>query len=133
MKHLFAALLAALTVVLAASCNLVPLPQRMDKFVDNVEKNYTNYTQDDWDAANEKFEALCNEYQQNKGSLTQDQIKQVRSAMGRYAGLALRAGAESITGTIQEIGEELPGLLQGVKDFLEELGNSLNAPAEEAQ
>ena len=83
MKHLFAALLAALTVVLAASCNLMPLPQRMDKFVDNVEKNYTNYTQDDWDAANEKFEALCNEYQQNKGSLTQDEIKQVRSAMGR--------------------------------------------------
>ena len=133
MKHLFAALLAALTVVLAASCNLVPLPQRMDKFVDNVEKNYTNYTQDDWDAANEKFEALCNEYQQTKGSLTQDEIKQVRSAMGRYAGIALRAGAESITGTIQEIGDELPGLLQGVKDFIQELGGSQNAPAEEAK
>ena len=130
MKHLFIALLAVLFV---ASCNLVPLPERMDKFVDNVEKNYTNYTQEDWEAANEKFEALCNEYQEKKGSLTQDQIKQVRSAMGRYAGIALRAGAESITGTIQEIGDELPGLLQGVKDFIQELGNSLNAPAEEAQ
>ena len=133
MKHLFAALLAALTVVLAASCNLMPLPQRMDKFVDNVEKNYTNYTQDDWDAANEKFEALCNEYQQNKGSLTQDEIKQVRSAMGRYVGIAVRSGAESISDTIQEISDEIPGLLQGIGDFFRELGNSLNAPAEEAQ
>ena len=133
MRRIIVVLMVAVAALLAASCNLVPLPQRMDKFVDNVEKNYSNYSQEDWEAASEKFEALCNEYQQNKGSLTQDQIKQVRSAMGRYAGIALRAGAESITGTIQEIGDELPGLLQGVKDFIQELGGSQNAPAEEAK
>ena len=147
MNRFLAILLTVLSLVLAASCSLRPLPERMDTFVTQVEKHSASYTQQDWEAANEKFEALCEEYQQKKGSLTMDQIKQVRSAMARYMAVAVRSGVDSISSTLEEIGEEIPGLIQELREavpgllqsldgFLQGLGSSLGlsdqetAPAE---
>ena len=122
-------LMVSATLVLMNSCKLRPLPERMDTFVTSVEKGSASYSKDDWDAANEKFEALCKEYQEKKGSLTLDQIKQVRSAMGRYVAVALRSGMDSVSSTIEDIGEQLPGLIQEINDavpgIMERIGNAL--------
>lgn len=122
-------LMVSASLMLMNSCKLRPLPERMDAFVTSVEKGSASYSQDDWDAANEKFEALCKEYQEKKGSLTLDQIKQVRSAMGRYVAVALRSGMDSVSSTIDDIGGQLPGLIQEIGDavpgILESIGNAL--------
>ena len=122
-------LTVSVALTLLESCGLRPLPERMDGFVAKVEKESASYSQEDWDAANEKFEALCEEYRQQRGSLTLDQIKQVRTAMGRYVAVAVRSGVDSVSSTIEEIGEQLPGLLQEIGDavpgVLESIGNAL--------
>lgn len=122
-------LMVSAMLALMNSCKLRPLPERMDAFVTSVEKSSASYSQDDWDAANEKFEALCQEYQQKKGSLTMDQIKQVRSAMGRYVAVAIRSGMDSVSSAIEDIGEQLPGVIQEIGDvvpgIMESIGNAL--------
>ena len=128
MKRLFVMMLAALSVLLLVNaCNLRPLPERMNAFVNSVEKKAPAYTQDDWDAANEKFEALCKEYQEKKGSLTVDQIKEVRADMGRYMSIAFRSGVDSVTSSLEEIGDQIPGLIQEISDavpgLMEGIGN----------
>ncbi len=130
MKRLIALILmVSAMLVLMNYCNLRPLPERMDAFVTSVEKSSATYSRDDWDAANEKFEALCQEYQQKKGSLTQDQIRQVRSAMGRYVAVALRSGMDSVSSAIEDIGGQLPGVIQEIGDavpgIMESIGNAL--------
>lgn len=128
MKRLIVMMLAALSVMLLmGACNLRPLPDRMKTFVDSAEKKAPSWTSEDWEAANEKFEALCKEYQDKKGDLTVDQIKQVRSDMGRYMSLAVRSGIDSVSSSIEEIGEQIPGLLQEISDavpgLMENIGN----------
>ena len=65
MKSVLKTLLALVAVaLLAAACNMfASLPDRMDAFVDSVEKNAANYTQDDWNKANEQYQAFCQEFQ----------------------------------------------------------------------
>ena len=65
---------------------------------------------------------IYQEYKQKKGSLTQDEIKRFRSATGRYATAAVKAGVDSVSASIQEIGEELPGLLDEIGGFFKNLG-----------
>jgi len=69
MKKSIFLMLAAAAALLFASCTQT-LPLRMNAFVAGVEKNADTYTEEDWDQANEKFQALCDEYQENKGSLS---------------------------------------------------------------
>ncbi|MCR4825257.1 MAG: hypothetical protein K5849_07905, partial [Bacteroidales bacterium] len=96
MKKSIFLMLAAAAALLFASCTQT-LPLRMNAFVAGVEKNADTYTEEDWDQANEKFQALCDEYQENKGSLTGDQVEEVRDAMSRYVAVAIKAGVDSVT------------------------------------
>ena len=111
MKKSFFLMLAAAAALLFASCTQ-SLPQRMDAFVANVEKNADTYTEEDWEQANETFEELCEEYKETKGSLTGDEVKQVRDAMSRYTSQVVKSGVRSVRDAIEEIGNELPGLFE---------------------
>lgn len=123
MKRILALTLVALcALLLATSCDMFSIPGRMEALAATVEKNGSSYSQDQWDKANQKFEKIYQEYKQKKGSLTQDEIKRFRSATGRYATAAVKAGVDSVSATIQEIGEELPGLLDEIGGFFKNLG-----------
>lgn len=123
MKSVLKTLLALVAVaLLAAACNMfASLPDRMDAFVDSVEKNAANYTQDDWNKANEQYQAFCQEFQEKKDSLTGDEVKQFRSAMGRYASIAVKSGIDSVVSSVEEIGNSISGAFEEVGSFLEGL------------
>lgn len=114
-NSIFVALAVLTAFLLVASCSR-SLPERMDDFVNKVEKNAPGYTEEDWDKVNQQFRDLCQEYRENKGSLTGDEVKQVRSAMSRYVGQVVKSGVQSVSDAIEEIGAQIPGLL-------EDLGN----------
>lgn len=134
MNRLFALTLAALcALLLAASCDRLSLPGRMEALAATVEKNGGNYTQDQWAKSNEKFDALYKEYMDKKGSLTQDEIKRFRDASAQYVKTAIQAGFKDISSTLEGIGEQLPGLIDEIGGFFKSLGESLTqeeAPAE---
>jgi len=123
MKSVLKTLLALVAVaLLAAACNMfASLPDRMDAFVDSVEKNAANYTQEDWNKANEQYQAFCQEFQKKKDSLTGDEVKQFRAAMGRYASIAVKSGIDSVVSSVEEIGMSISGAFEEVGSFLEGL------------
>lgn len=118
MKTLLKLLLAACSaaLLLAACDQVVPLPTRMENFVSSVEKNAANYTREDWDKANAKFEELCSEFNEKKGKLTTDEVKQVNKAMGRYASVAFKSGLDSVGSALEEVGSFLEGLTSGSEE-----------------
>ena len=134
MKRIIALMLAALCALLfAASCDRLSIPGRMEALAAAVEKNGANYTQDQWEKSNEKFDKLYQEYQEKKGSLTQDEIKRFRTASGQYVKAAVKAGVNSVSSSIEEIGEQLPGLFEEIGDFIKGLGESLGVEEQPAE
>lgn len=112
LKLLLSACAAALLLI--ACDQVIPLPTRMDNFVSSVEKNASKYTQEDWENANAKFQKLCDEFEAKKGSLTGDEVKQVRKAMGRYTSIVLSSGIESLGNSINSAIDEVGSFLEGL-------------------
>lgn len=134
MKRILALTLAALCALLfAVSCDRMSIPGRMEALAAAVEKDGDNYTQDQWEKSNEKFDKLYQEFHEKKGSLTQDEIKRFRNASAQYFKAAVKAGFNSISSSVEEIGEQIPGIFEEVGEFLKSLGASdqpAEAPAE---
>ena len=47
-----------------ASC-ATPLSTRMESYIDEVEKNCTEWTEDDWTLSQQEYEQLLQEYKEN--------------------------------------------------------------------
>ena len=125
MNRLFAFVFTALcALLLTTSCDYFSIPGRMEALAAAAEKNGDNYTQDQWEKSNAKFDKLYTEFMDKKGSLTQDEIKRFRDASARYAKAAFKAGFNSISSSIEEIGEQIPGIFEEVGEFLKSLGAS---------
>ena len=125
MKRIIAFMIVALcAMLLASSCDRLSIPGRMEALAAAVEKNGDNYTQEQWEKSNEKFDKLYTEFMDKKGSLTQDEIKRFRAASAQYFKAAVKAGFNSITSSVEEIGEQVPGIFEEVGEFLKSLGTS---------
>lgn len=134
MKRFLALMIAALcALLLTASCDRFSLPGRMEALADTVEKNGANYTQEQWEQSNEKFQKLVEEYQNNKGSLTTDEAKRFRNASGRYFAAAVKSGVANISSSIEEIGKQIPGVIDEIGDFFKGLGAGLGQEEKPAE
>lgn len=58
------------------------LPLRLERFVDNVEKNASKYTEKDWEKVSEKFKALTNEYEKAYEKLSREDRERIDKAIG---------------------------------------------------
>lgn len=122
MKRFFALILMAAVAVIAMTSCKETLPARFDKFVSYVEKRCDKFSEDDWKKANAQFEKLVDEYTQNRSSYNADQQKQIRSAITKYVGLAAKSGIKSAVDAVNGVIEQLPSLLEGIGNFLKDLG-----------
>lgn len=122
MKRLFTLMLMAAVAVLVISSCKETLPARFDKFVSYVEKRCDKFSEDDWTKANKQFEKLVNEYTQNRSSYNTDEQKQIRSAIGKYVGLAAKSGIKTAVDTVNGLIDQIPSLLEGIGNFLKDLG-----------
>ena len=102
MKRLFGLLVLMMTVLLFFSCKST-LPKRMDSFVNSVEQSYKSYTQEDWDIAKEKFQKLKEEYKDNKDNFSEDQKKQINSAITKFNVIMAKSGFDDVIEAIEDI------------------------------
>ena len=101
------------TIVLMASCTS-SLPAQFDNIADKVEKNGASYSTEQWDKVNAEYDKLVEKYNQDADKLSDEQKKEINSAMGRYQAAVLKAG-------LKGFGEALDGALEGAKGFIEGL------------
>ncbi len=123
MKRIIALVLmtALAALVLTTSCKET-LPARFDRFVNYVEKRCDKFSEDDWQKANTQFEKLVNEYTENRSSYSTEQQKQIRAAITKYVGLAAKSGVKTAIDTVNGLIEQIPSLLEGIGNFLRDLG-----------
>ena len=115
-KTLVFTFVAAALMLLFTSCNKTEtLPNRFDSFVDNVEKDCANYTEEDWDKANTQFEKMVDEFQQNQANYTEEEQKQVRNDISKYLALVTKSGFNSAIDAVNDFIKQVP-------DFFEEMG-----------
>ena len=109
----FAALAAALAITIGCATTM-SLPDQLDKFVEKTEKEYKNYTEDDWKKSKEEFEALS---AQIDSFSTSDKVRSMK-AMGKYGSLVLQneiSGASEALGTVLEsIPETINGIINDI-------------------
>lgn len=122
MKRVVALLLMTAVAVFATTSCKETLPKRFDNFVGGVEKRCEKFSEDDWTKANAQFEKLLNEYKENKSSYNADEQKQIRSAIGKYVGLAAKSGVKTALDTVNGLIEQIPSLLEGIGNFFKDLG-----------
>ena len=124
MKRIIALLLlTAVTVMAVVSCKET-LPARFDRFVNYVEKHCDKFSQDDWTKANNQFSKLVDEYTNNRTSYNADEKKQINAAITKYAGLVAKSGVKTAVDAVNGLIDQIPSLLEGLGNFLKELGLS---------
>ena len=111
-------LFLCIAAMMLLSCS-APLSNRIDEYVTEVEANCRYWTAQDWELSEEEYAALIEEYRLNYDSYTQEERDAINRAIGRYNGLRLKHGLEDFTNKVKEIGEQLPGMVDGFMSAFE--------------
>lgn len=86
-----------------------------ENFVEDLRKNHTTYTEEDWKKAEEQYKFYAEtEYEKFKNELTPEQKGKVNSIKGSYYGIYAKHKAG-------DIGDELKDLLQQAEGVLKEI------------
>ena len=125
MKSRILLIVASLTLLFFVFSCASNLPKRFESFVDQVEKNADNYSDQDWEQASEKFEKLMEAYEKQHDKLSKEDCKSIDSSIGRYHGLVLKSGIQSVVDEFNGALDELQSLLEGFSSGLESLFEGL--------
>ena len=99
-------LLAALVVM--ASCTST-LPKQFTALADKVEKNGDSFSEAQWENANDQYEKLVEQFNENADKFNAEQKKEINAAIGRYQAAALKAGLKEAAGAVEELVEGAKG------------------------
>lgn len=112
--------------IMATSCSVMRAPQRLDNFVNRVERHADRYTTADWQRVNRKYDALVQEYTQNYRRYTKEEKRLAIQAIGRYHGILIDHGIKQSVSFIGDIASYAGALIDILKkdfgaaqDFLE--------------
>ena len=121
-KVLFLALVAAIMTACAFS-----LPGKFTQLADKVAAKGADYTPAQWEKANAQFEKLVQQYVDKYDTFSNDEKKEINTAIGKYTATALKCGVSDGLKQINALLKKVPGTLdsalQGVKGFFDELGD----------
>lgn len=101
------------------SCK-VPTSVKFENYVDNVETNCEYWTEQEWDAALEEYEQLVSEYEANYDYLTPEEKESINKSIGRFNGILVKKGIESVDKSINDFIDKLPSLFEGFMSAFEE-------------
>ena len=110
-------LLAAVAVLYSCSS---PLSNRVESYVDKVENNCDAWSTDEWEVAQLEYEELMKEYEMNYDSYTAEEKAAINRAIGRYNGLLVKHGFEQVGNALQELGQQIPSLIEGFMSAFED-------------
>ena len=101
------------------SCE-IPTSVKFDNYVDRVEENCENWTEEDWEISKEKYHDLLEEYEANYENMTQEERDAINKAIGRYNGILVKKGLEKVDESINGFIDRLPSLFEGFMSAFEE-------------
>lgn len=116
-------LFIGLAIALMPSCS-VPLSNRMNDYVTEIETECESWSAEDWETSKEEYAKLLEEYKLNQDSYTPAEKEAINKAIGRYNGLLIKQGIEDAGNKIKDFGERLPSIIEGFMSAFEEEENN---------
>ena len=118
MKKYILPLLAAGILSLSACQSKSSRIDDLKDFVEEIQKDGEDYTQEQWKKANEKFSQLLDKINSYE-DLSEDELKEVAKLQGQYAATVFKNSGKAIMEQMEKAGAALDGFLEGVDQGLD--------------
>lgn len=131
MKKVLLNVLCAFTIILAAnSCTTgyskSSYVSKFEKFVNKVETHCNDYTERDWNKADERFDAFLEKREKYEEKFTSTERKIVRRAIWKYRRIRIKAGLKDVWGDVTEAYDEGKGFLEDLNESIEGIKETLS-------
>lgn len=117
-KYIVIALWALTTLSIGACQSKSSRIDDLKDFVEEIQKDGKDYSQEQWEKANEKFSQLLDKINSYE-DLSEDELKEVAKLQGQYAATIFKNSGKAIMEQMEKAGAALDGFLEGVDQGLD--------------
>ena len=117
-KYIVIALWALTTLSIGACQSKSSRIDDLKDFVEEIQKDGKDYSQEQWEKANEKFSQLLDKINSYE-DLSEDELKEVAKLQGQYAATVFKNSVKAIMEQMEKAGAALDGFLEGVDQGLD--------------
>lgn len=117
-KYIVIALWALTTLSIGACQSRSSRIDDLKDFVEEIQKDGKDYSQEQWEKANEKFSQLLDKINSYE-DLSEDELKEVAKLQGQYAATVFKNSGKAIMEQMEKAGAALGGFLEGVDQGLD--------------
>lgn len=117
-KYIVIALWALTTLSIGACQSKSSRIDDLKDFVEEIQKDGKDYSQKQWEKANEKFSQLLDKINSYE-DLSEDELKEVAKLQGQYAATVFKNSGKAIMEQMEKAGAALNGFLEGVDQGLD--------------
>lgn len=118
-KYIVIALWALTTLSIGACQSKSSRIDDLKDFVEEIQKDGKDYSQEQWEKANEKFSQLLDKINSYE-DLSEDELKEVAKLQGQYAATVFKNSGKAIMEQMEKAGAALDGFLEGVDQTLDD-------------
>ena len=111
MRRLFVTVLSFMLLLAITACNRTPL-EKYKAVVEDVEANYESYTPEDWNAVEERLQAIDADLEQSE--LTEEELREMGRLNGRLAACATKAAMKQLGSAFGDMAAGLGGFVEGL-------------------
>ena len=117
-KYIVIALWALTTLSIGACQSKSSRIDDLKDFVEEIQKDGKDYSQEQWEKANEKFSQLLDKINSYE-DLSEDELKEVAKLQGQYAATVFKNSGKAIMEQMEKAGAALDGFLEGIDQGLD--------------
>ena len=117
-KYIVIALWALTTLSIGACQSRSSRIDDLKDFVEEIQTDGKDYSQEQWEQAHEKFSQLLDKINSYE-DLSEDELKEVAKLQGQYAATVFKNSGKAIMEQMEKAGAALDGFLEGVDQGLD--------------
>jgi len=103
-------------ILFLSSCNLSEHKiEKVNSIIENAEQNIDGLTKEDIEDLDLKIEELKYELEMNRNKYTDEQVKEILKIQGRYAALIVKKEFNTFKETVNDLGNQIEGFIEGIK------------------
>ena len=88
------------------------LKNNLEILITDIEKNNSNYTEQDWETKNKEFEIiLSKEYLPIKDKLNEEQRLEINRLIGKYEAIKIKSGINRFKGILKDGFQQLESII----------------------
>lgn len=116
-KQIVCMMLAAASAGLLGACQSGSRIDELKDFVEEVSENGKDYTEEQWEEANQEFDELMEKIK-SYDDLTQEELGEVAKLQGVYAAKAFQSLGKQFQQGLESLGTALEGFTEGLEEGL---------------